>query len=72
MEQYKNSLWKVKDWNYEQRKAGNYIMSFNLGNGAYLNEPRKRGYVVQNGGSVKFISNYKKAMEYFNSIRWND
>ena len=58
----------VKLWNYEYRAKGEYIMCFNVGNGAYLNKNRIKGYVVQNGSNCKFIMNYKKAQEYHHSI----
>jgi hypothetical protein len=57
---------KVKDWN--QSHTG--IMKYTLGNGSMLDEPRKKGYVVQKrhvegGEKSQYFPNYEKALAYF-------
>ena len=59
-------LYKVTDWNREKTNQKKYTLVYTLGNGSMLDEPRKRGYVVEkrleNGAErSKYHSNIEKA-----------
>lgn len=68
----KRKIYKVKDWNRE--KTG--ILVYTLGNGSMVDEPRKKGYVVQKyhkegGERSHYWKNYTLALSDFYSDKFN-
>jgi hypothetical protein len=66
-----HKIYKVKDWNASKRHNGQYMLVYTLGNGSMVDEPRKRGYVVQKwhnqgGEGSRYFRNHKLAMDWMN------
>ena len=70
-----NGFYKVAIWNAIQQRDGKHMLIYTLGNGSMIDEPRRRGYVVQkyhvNGGEKsKFYLKYADAIKDFETA-WN-
>ena len=72
----KSTITPVKDWNRYYSNKGQYMLVYTLGNGSMVDEPRKRGYVVQKrheegGERSRFHLNLDKAVADHNSNSFN-
>jgi hypothetical protein len=64
-----SKIYTVREWNNTKRSEGKYIMMFTLGDGSMVDEPRKRGYVVEKrhrlgGHGCKYLKNIELAREW--------
>lgn len=62
----------VQNWNRDMRLQARYMEVYTLGNGSMVDEPRKRGFVVnkehiEGGKKSRFFLSQEKALEYYYS-----